>query len=248
MKLEMPTILINFSEMDRDNLDEEEMRSIVAHEIAHFILGHHRSGSWTGSGSEEETDDLIVKWGFKRAYQNYERFTHSYGKLPTSQKAKAVPSQIHKIILQKGDKCHATKITYRKPHPLANWKHRFRIVINHMKVVSTQYDFPVLITEVNMPDEFWEYVKADGSDIVVTIGDQGDWLSEIIKLIQHKLSQHKGMVTQFDGINKLKIKLVAIDTVRKKMELWVKLPKLSSIEDTEIYLYYNNRSFHMRGM
>ena len=38
VKIEVELILLNFAEMNRNNLDEEEMRSTVAHEIAHFIL------------------------------------------------------------------------------------------------------------------------------------------------------------------------------------------------------------------
>ena len=59
--------------MEKDELDEEEMRITVAHDIAHFILGHHKNGGG-GPEKEKEADDLIEKWGFKRAYQSYERF------------------------------------------------------------------------------------------------------------------------------------------------------------------------------
>ena len=49
-------------------MDEEDKKSIVAHEVAHFILGHHKTGG--GPEKEREADDLIEKWGFKRAYAN----------------------------------------------------------------------------------------------------------------------------------------------------------------------------------
>lgn len=68
VKIEVPLILLNFAEMEKDELDEEEMRKTVAHEIAHFILGHHKSSG--GSEREKEADDLIVEWGFKRVYQS----------------------------------------------------------------------------------------------------------------------------------------------------------------------------------
>lgn len=63
-------ILINFAEMEKDELDKEDMRTTVAHEVAHFILGHEGGGR----ENEKEADDLIEKWGFKRAYKSYERF------------------------------------------------------------------------------------------------------------------------------------------------------------------------------
>jgi len=83
-----------------------------------------------------------------------------------------------------------------------DWKYRLKITINPAKVSGTLIDFPMLITEANMPDEFWEHVKADGSDIVLTASD---------------------------GKTKLKRELVSIDVVKKKLELWVKIPKLSSV-------------------
>ena len=74
VKIEVPLIFLNFALMEKDGVDEEERRSNVAHEIAHFILGHKFSG---GREKEKEADDLIEKWGFKRAYQSYERFARS---------------------------------------------------------------------------------------------------------------------------------------------------------------------------
>jgi hypothetical protein len=62
----VPFILLNFAIMKE--MDEEDKKSIVAHEAAHFILGHHETGG--GSEKEREADDLIEKWGFKRAYPN----------------------------------------------------------------------------------------------------------------------------------------------------------------------------------
>ena len=76
VKIEAQIIILNFAEMEKDELDEENMRTTVAHEIAQFILGHHRSVG-RGRVREKEADDLIEKWGFKRAYQNYERFARS---------------------------------------------------------------------------------------------------------------------------------------------------------------------------
>ena len=72
VEIEVLLILINFAEMEKEEMDEEGMRTTVAHEIAHFILEHHKNGG--GPEKEKEADDLIEKWGFKRAYQSYERF------------------------------------------------------------------------------------------------------------------------------------------------------------------------------
>jgi len=66
MNSEMPVILLNFSEMEKDGLSESRMMDTVAHEIAHFVLGHMVAG---GAEREKEADDLIEKWGFRRAYK-----------------------------------------------------------------------------------------------------------------------------------------------------------------------------------
>jgi len=64
-------ILLNFTLM-KEKIEDEKMRT-VAHEIAHFILGHGID-SKGGKKAEKTADDLIEKWGFKRAYQSYGRF------------------------------------------------------------------------------------------------------------------------------------------------------------------------------
>ena len=55
-------IILNFSKMKKG----EEMDTI-AHEIAHFILGH--ASKMNSGGFEREADDLTEKWGFKRNYK-----------------------------------------------------------------------------------------------------------------------------------------------------------------------------------
>ena len=48
------------------DLSDNLKMNIIAHEIAHFVLGHHLNPK--GKKSEEEADDLIAKWGFDRCY------------------------------------------------------------------------------------------------------------------------------------------------------------------------------------
>jgi len=92
----------------------------------------------------------------------------------------------------------------------ANWQYRVKITIDNTKVPGNLTDFPVLITEDNIPSAFWGHVKNDGTDIVIT---------------------------QSDEITKLKRELVSIDTVGEKLELWTKTD-LSGSADTDIYMYY----------
>jgi len=68
---EIPIILLNFVSMK--NKKKTKIISNIAHEIAHFILGHD-SCRHTDRNLEKEADDLCQKWGFERAYKNYEQF------------------------------------------------------------------------------------------------------------------------------------------------------------------------------
>ena len=68
VKIEVDSILLNFALMEKDELEEEKMRSIIAHEIAHFYLEHHQTSVIPRAVKEKEADDLIEKWGFARAY------------------------------------------------------------------------------------------------------------------------------------------------------------------------------------
>jgi len=65
LDVKMAFILLNFSAME--NEPEDVKMSTIAHEIAHFILGHHKPYT-KKQKAEKEADDLIVKWGFKRVY------------------------------------------------------------------------------------------------------------------------------------------------------------------------------------
>lgn len=95
----------------------------------------------------------------------------------------------------------------------ASWGYRVKITIDHTKVAETSTNFPVLITEANLPAGFWTHVNASGSDIVVT--------SE-------------------DGTTKLDRELVAINTVSQTMELHVRVPTLENLDPTVLFLYYGN--------
>jgi len=65
MRITEPAILhlvvLNFSAMKGE--PEPTVRSIIAHEIAHFLLGHSLLADST---AENQADDLIEQWGFER--------------------------------------------------------------------------------------------------------------------------------------------------------------------------------------
>ena len=63
IEFEQPIIILNFKEMKKGT----EM-DVIAHEIAHFILGHNNPEKRCNGKIEREADNLAEKWGFKRSY------------------------------------------------------------------------------------------------------------------------------------------------------------------------------------
>ena len=89
-----------------------------------------------------------------------------------------------------------------------------KITIDHTKVAGDLNDFPVLINQTNLPDNFWWFCQNYGTNIYVTTADNPNV--------------------------KLSRELVEIDVNSKIMELWVKVPAISSVNDTVLNLYYTN--------
>ncbi|MCI0529767.1 MAG: hypothetical protein L0Y56_20180 [Nitrospira sp.] len=61
-----PMIFLNFNGFRRKT--ESFKLTVIAHEIAHFILNH---GNEPGPTQEKDADDFCEKWGFGRAYKKY---------------------------------------------------------------------------------------------------------------------------------------------------------------------------------
>jgi Concanavalin A-like lectin/glucanases superfamily/Domain of unknown function (DUF2341) len=93
------------------------------------------------------------------------------------------------------------------------WLYRQKITLDHTLVAEDLTDFPVLITHAVVQASLFTDARSDGADIVVTAGDE---------------------------TTRLKRELVTYDAIASKLELYVRIPSLSSISDTEIYLYYGN--------
>jgi len=109
--------------------------------------------------------------------------------------------------------------TFIPPDFLAGWMYRSIITIDHSKVGSGGVtDFPVLLTEANVPAEFWSQVASDGKDV---------------------------RVTSVNGTTVLKNEIVSIDTTGHTMEVWFKAPSLSDTADSQFYLYWGNSSATM---
>ena len=65
-KIVQSFIILNFK-----HVKNSKKMDLVAHEIAHFILDHHRLDNRSNPNNEENADDLAEKWGFKRSYKSY---------------------------------------------------------------------------------------------------------------------------------------------------------------------------------
>ncbi len=65
-RIELHFIILNFRRCRKDR-----KMDVTAHEIAHFILGHHLKKNINRGIVEKEAEDLAVKWGFKRGYKDY---------------------------------------------------------------------------------------------------------------------------------------------------------------------------------
>jgi len=102
---------------------------------------------------------------------------------------------------------------------LTGWGHRSTITIDHTKIgTGGVSDFPVLLTEANIPADFWSQVASDGKDI---------------------------RVTDSNATTVLKNQVVSVDTTGHTMEVWFKAPSLSSDADSTFYLYWGNSSATM---
>lgn len=68
--IEHPLIVLNF----KKRMSKSRKMDTIAHEIAHFILGHHKVRNLTNQRkitNERKADDQAEKWGFKRRYEDY---------------------------------------------------------------------------------------------------------------------------------------------------------------------------------
>ncbi len=66
-------ILLNFYAMEQNKKSKKYMMKVIAHEIAHYILGHSHMSKRGRPNNERDADDLIEKWGFKRFYKTYKQ-------------------------------------------------------------------------------------------------------------------------------------------------------------------------------
>jgi len=91
-----------------------------------------------------------------------------------------------------------------------NWKFRKKVTIDHTKIMNDLTDFSLLIYLKD--EDLKERAKRLGKDIIFIDSDN----------------------------KKLKREIESYDSLTGELFAWVKIPFLSSTEDTEIYVYYDN--------
>lgn len=95
----------------------------------------------------------------------------------------------------------------------SNWNQRQRIYINSGVVDADLTDFSLLLTADAFGPDFWANVQNNGGDIVVTSGD---------------------------GVTRLDRELISIDTATETIQLYVRVPLISSTVDTALFVYFDN--------
>ncbi|MBN2077824.1 MAG: DUF2341 domain-containing protein [Spirochaetes bacterium] len=95
------------------------------------------------------------------------------------------------------------------------WQYRKRITVQSAKVADDLLSFPVYLRLDDLGAEFFNRVKPDGSDIVVTAGN---------------------------GRTRLPREVAAINTGMQRGEVWFLAPALLMGQDVSFYVYYGNAS------
>lgn len=93
------------------------------------------------------------------------------------------------------------------------WDFRIEISSDNTKVADTETDFPLYLDLSLLGSDFFSNVKSDGSDIIITSGDE---------------------VTPLD------YELVSLNAVSETGEIHFKADTLSGASDTSFYIYYGN--------
>jgi hypothetical protein len=94
-----------------------------------------------------------------------------------------------------------------------DWAYRQKLTVDKDKVDSTESDFPILIDLSDMDSDFWDNVKADGGDI---------------------------RITQSNGTTQQAVELKNFNQGANTGQVYFKASSLSSVADTDFYVYYGN--------
>ncbi len=104
---------------------------------------------------------------------------------------------------------------------LDDWFRRVKITIDSGDIDAVLTNWPVLIK------------------LGVSVGINSEDLSFIFDALQSNLNRFKIAVTAADGVTQCYVEIEKFDFVNEEAWLWVRVPTVSNIVDTVIYLYYD---------
>jgi hypothetical protein len=107
---------------------------------------------------------------------------------------------------------------------LAGWGNHIKLVINQSKIDSPLTDFPVLV------------------HLGKSSGQFSDDVSLIFNELDNNSDRKKIAITTADGQSQCYAEIEEWDSSKKEAWIWVRVPQISSNEDTILYLYYDKSS------
>lgn len=104
---------------------------------------------------------------------------------------------------------------------LSGWSNRVKMTIDQTQIDANLSDFPVLV------------------HLSPSSGIKGDDLSYIFKALGKDANRKKIAFTTSDGITQIYAEIEKWDTANNQAWVWVKVPSISDMVNTDLYLYYD---------
>jgi len=104
---------------------------------------------------------------------------------------------------------------------LVDWDKRTKIVVDHNDIDNNLSIFPVLVYLSNSSG-------CNNADV-----------THVFDELENFGNRKRIAVTTSDGVTQCYVEIEKWDDVNKKAWLWVKVPSVSALEDTDLYLYYD---------
>jgi len=105
---------------------------------------------------------------------------------------------------------------------LSGWEKRVRIAIDNNDIDADLSNFPVLI-----------YLSNSSS------GRNNEDISFVFDELQSNANRGKIAATTSDGVTQINVEIERWNSTREQAWLWVKVPSISSVADTYLYLYFD---------
>jgi hypothetical protein len=104
---------------------------------------------------------------------------------------------------------------------LAGWANQVTLTIDHTKIDSTLANFPVMV------------------NLSAASGTNAANLSQVFTTLGSDANRKKIAVTAADGVTQCNVEIEKWDTASQQAVLWVKVPEVSNLADTVLFLNYD---------